>query len=483
MPLGTLQLIYVGEQDLYITNDPQITFFKTIYKRHTNFAIDTIQEFFEGQINFGQCIKCKLSKNGDLLSKIGMYIKLSNLNTKNKCDLQNKLRSKRRETKSNINMQQNKYYKEHTNEFITSEQNKFKECLCTCPKCLFNQENEEVIYGWVNAIGHVLLEWIEIYIGGQLIDRHYGEWLEIWTELTQTAEKRLGYYEMIGKKDPLAYTVDSFTNSMELYVPFNFWFCKNIGLAIPVLSLIHHDIDIIVKIRDFDECWVCNKPNVPKPKASIYACILADYIYLSLEERHNFYTESHLYLIDQLQVNESNNLNCNSGNINVDLEFNHPVKEIIWFIQRLDILGPSNGVWPEDCSYPKGNDHFNFTTARIPRLSKLGETFSSAKLQLSGTDRTSIWPASYFRLWQNYYYHTRIPTANYLYTYSFSLAPEDHQPSGTCNMSMINNARLCLKMSARRKNHEIYPVKCKIYAINYQLLLITSGMGSVLFFN
>lgn len=449
MPYGTMQLIYIGEQNLYITDNPQITFFKTVYKRHTNFAIDTIQEFFDGRVNFGQQIRCKLSKNGDLLSKTGIYIKLSNLNKRRKNNLC-----------------------QNTNE-----------CLCTCPKCLLGEKNEEIIYGWANSIGHVLLEWIEIYVGGQLIDRHYGEWLEIWTELTQTAEKRLGYYEMVGKKDPLAYTVDSFTESMELYVPLNFWFCRNIGLAIPVLSLIHHDIEFIVKIRDFDGCWVCNKIDAPRPKANIYACILADYIYLSLEERHKFYTESHLYLIDQLQLNENNHLNCNTGNMNIDLEFNQPVKEMIWFIQRLDVLGPAQGVWPEDCSYPRGNDHFNFTTARIPRLSRLKETFSCAKLQLSGVDRTSVWPASYFRLWQNYYYHTRIPTANYLYTYSFSLAPEDHQPSGTCNMSMVDNARLCLKLIPKRRVCEKYPVRCKIYAVNYQLFLVTAGMGSVLFFN
>ena len=476
-----MQLLSQGSQNIFLIGNPSITFFKTVYKRHTNFAIDTVQEFFDGQINFGQRVKCKLSKNGDLLSKIGMYIKLSNLNKKKKYNSCSKLHSTRNKEKLDdelLSKQSSNFSSE-----VDMHKNKFTECLCTCSKCLFNEKNEDIIYGWANSIGHVLLEWIEIYIGGQLIDRHYGEWLEIWTELTQTAEKRLGYYEMIGKKDPLAYTVDSFTENMELYVPFNFWFCRNIGLAIPVLSLIHHDIEFIVKIRDFDGCWVCNKPNAPKPNALIYACILADYIYLSLEERHKFYTESHLYLIDQLQLNENNYSNCNSGSINIELEFNHPVKEMIWFIQRTDVLGPANGVWPEDCSYPKGNDHFNFTTARVPRLAKLRETFSCAKLQLSGTDRTSNWPASYFRLWQNYYYHTRIPTANYLYTYSFSLAPEDHQPSGTCNMSVVDNARLCIKLIPKRKVCEKYPIRCKIYAVNYQLLLITSGMGSVLFYN
>jgi hypothetical protein len=449
MPAGTLQLIYIGEQNLYITQNPQITFFKTLYKRHTNFSIDTVQENFNSSINFGKQVKCKISKNGDLLSKMGMYIRLSTLNN-------------------------------HKQKIKCS---KMVDCLCTCPKCLLSSNDNDIVYGWANAIGHVLLEYIELYIGGQLIDRHYGEWFEIWTELSQTSEKRLGYYEMIGKKDPLAYTVDSFVDDMELYVPFNFWFCRNIGLALPVMCLIHHDIEFIIKIRDFDGCWVCNKADAPNPKAKIDACILADYIYLSIEERNKFYNDSHIYLIEQLQVNENNFSESNTGRLNIDLNFNHPVKELIWFVQRMDVKGKPDGTWPSDCSYPKGNDHFNFTTAQIPRLAKTKETFSSARIQLSGIDRTIHFPASYYRLWQNYYYHTRIPTANYLYTYSFGLSPEDHQPSGECNMSMVDNARLCIKLLNKHDTKERYSIVAKVYATNYQILLITAGMGAVLFSN
>lgn len=448
MPLGTLQLIYIGEQNIYITENPQITFFKTLYKRHTNFAIDTVQEFFTTKVGFGQYIKCKLSKNGDLLNKLGIFIRLSGLN-QIRCQVPCGP----------------------------------KDCLCTCPKCLLEPECDDIIYGYCNAIGHVLLDRIEIWIGGKMIDRHYGEWLEIWTELTQTAEKRLGYYEMIGKKDPLSYTVDSFTGEMELFVPFNFWFCRNIGLSLPVMSLIYHDVEIIIKIRDFDQCWVSNKPGVPRPKACIDATLWADYIYLCMEERHKFYQETHIYLIEQLQRNENNHCDSNTGFMNVDLYWNHPVKEMIWYIQRQDVVGPPDGVWPDDCSYPKGNDHFNYTTARVPRLAVLRETFTHAKLTLSGADRTYTWPAFYYRLLQNYYYHTRIPTANYLYTYSFGFAPEDHQPTGECNFSVVDNARLRIKLLNKSVIPECYPVHCRIYATNYNILLITGGMGAIVFDN
>lgn len=449
MPLGTFQLIFVGPQNMYISENPEITLFRTVYKRHTNFAMDAVEEFFTTKIGFGQTVKCTLSKNGDLLSKLGLYLKLSNPN---------------RRKPENICG-------------ADSFDNK-----CSCSKCLLNDPCDDVTYGWVNAIGHAVIDYIEFYVGGNLVDRHYGEWLEIWTELSQTAEKRLGYYEMIGKKDPFSYTVDSFTGEMEVFVPFSFWFCRNIGLSIPVLSLAYHDIDIIIKFRPLEQCWVSNKKNVPSPNVSMEGNLVAGYVYLCAEERRTFYKQSHVYLMEQLQLNENNTSEFNVGRMNIELDFMHPVKEMIWFVQRNDVVGPPDGVWESDCSYPKGNDHFNFTSSTIPRKCKTPETFIAAKLQLSGVDRTIFWPASYYRLIQNYYFHTRIPTANNIYTLSFSLAPEDHQPTGECNMSMVDNARLCIKLGTRNK-HDQYGVRVKIYATNYNIFLITGGMGAPMFYN
>uniref|UniRef100_A0A6C0CAH1 Major capsid protein N-terminal domain-containing protein n=1 Tax=viral metagenome TaxID=1070528 RepID=A0A6C0CAH1_9ZZZZ len=451
MPLGTFQLIFVGAQNIYTTENPEITLFRTVYKRHTNFAIDAVEEFFTSKIGFGQTVRCKLSKNGDLLSKLGLSLKLSNPN-------------RRKPECENI-----------------CDANPFKN-KCSCHRCLLNDPCDDVTYGWVNAIGHVVIDYIELYVGESLVDRHYGEWLEIWTELSQTAEKRLGYYEMIGKKDPLSYTVDSFTGEMDVFIPFSFWFCRNIGLALPVLSLIYHDVDIVIRFRPLEQCWVSNKRNVPCPVVTMEGNLVAEYIYLCSEERRTFYKQSHVYLMEQLQLNENNTSEFNVGRMNIQLDFMHPVKEMIWFVQRKDVVGPPDGVWESDCSYPKGNDHFNFTSSTIPRRYRPAETFIAAKLQLSGVDRTIFWPASYYRLIQNYYYHTRIPTANNIYTYSFCLAPEDHQPTGECNMSMVDNARLCIKLGNRDKCNQ-YGVRIKIYAINYNVFFITGGMGAPMFYN
>jgi len=435
-----MQLAYLGEEEIYLTKNPEITFFKTIYRRHSHFSMNTVQETFN-DVSYGKQIKCKLSKDGDLLTKMGIYFKLSSLN-----------RGRSQKTRH--------------------------PCLCTCEKCFHSEADDGVAtYSYVNSIGHALLEWIEIHIGGKLIDRHYGEWLEIWIELSQTAEKRAGYYEMSGKKDPITFTVDSFTEEMELYIPFNFWFCRNVGLALPVMIL-QEDVEIFIKIRDFDECWVCNRENVPSPASCIEAYLLADYFYLSLPEREKIYSESHFYLIEQLQVDKYNFAPSHHSVANIDLNFRHPIKEIVWVVQREDVTKKAGGVWREDPSYPKGNDHFNFSISPIPRFSLSQETFSYGKLVFQGADRTCVWPASYFRLWQNYYFHTRIPTTNYIYTYSFSLCPEDHQPTGECHMMSLDSAKLVLKFHRSKESHQR---NIKIYAVNYNILMITAGMAFLLF--
>lgn len=434
MPAATLQLLYTGLQDMFLTTDPEITFFKTVYKRHTNFSIDTIREHFDGDVDFDKTIRCKLSKYGDLLHKICVYVELSKFHfqpTLNKCN----------------------------------------NCRCTCNKCI-QMKYDDIIYGWANAIGHVLLETIDISIGGNIIDRHYGEWLEIWTELNQSQEKKYGYYEMIGKVDMHSYSVDTFTDKMSLYIPLNFWFCRKIGLSLPVMNIIYQDVEIIIKLAPLKKCYVTNKKNAPIPKAEIYAELITDYIFLSLDERQRFYNESHVYLIDQLQLN-TNNVDVNKLDIRIDLCFNNPVKDLVWLVQRQDVIGPPDGVWPDDGSYPKGNDHFNFTPVRIPRHNRR-ESFHRAKLQLSGIDRTAVWPASHFRLLRPYYYNNRVPSNN-IYVYPFGLPSTDDNPSGSCNM--CSDAKLCFRM-----NKISHQTSIRIYATTYQILLLSGGMVSTMFF-
>lgn len=429
MPTGTIQFVSSTTENLYITSYPQVSFFKTIYKRHTDYVRNATQEFFDSKLGFGQQIRCRLSKNGDLLNKMSILYKLSNFQS-------------------------------------------------TTPP-----HSKKIIYGWANAIGHVLTEWIELWIGGKFIDRRYGEWLDIWSSLTITSEKKDGYYEMIGKKDILSFRYDSFARSLELQIPLDFWFCKDLGIALPLFIMREQEVEFVLKVRSFEQCWVSNLPSLSQPNARIDGSILVDYIYLSLEERLHFAsTRTHVYLIEQTQLIEGYHLDKDVGNLNIDIDFNHLVKEIIWVIQRQDVIGPPDGTWPEDSTYPKGNDHFNYTTAQVPRKGPLFDTFSQAKIQFYGVDRTYLLPASYYRLWQPYYHHTRVPYVNFIYMFSFAEKPEDLQPTGECNMSGISDAKLLLQLRNKFKKL-CTPVNARVYAHNYNLFTISCGLGGVIFAN
>ncbi len=433
---GLIQLIAIGEQDKFITGKPEITFFKAIYKRHSNFAIETKEQIFSGGVNFGQLNSCSVSKDGDLISGMILNINLGSLN-------------------------------EYSNNSYNNICIKSIDLNCFCNDCI-NKE-EKTIFSWVNGIGHAIFEFIEIEIGGYVIDKQYGEWFDIWSELTQNFEKRSAYYELIGKKDPGGYNVKSFKNSMQLLIPLNFWFCKNVGLAIPCIAITNHEIKVNIKWRKFEQLWISNsstdKPKIPEFKASL----LIDYVYLDLYERKKFAKQQHFYLIEQIQSNGDYYFQKNNKNPSIQLNFNNPVKEIIWAMQRADVLLRSNDN-EEDFSY--GNDWFNFSNSKNFTSSGVEDVFDTALLQINGSDRFNPLPAKYFRLMQPYKYHTKCPN-NFVYVYSFSLKPEEHQPTGTCNFSNFDNSRLILNM---RQTNILSDYIIKIYAVNYNLLIITNGM-------
>ena len=441
----------IGEQDLYLTGDPQISIFKTVYKRHTNFAVETISEIFNNACDFGKTARCVIPRRGDLLSNIALEINIGSLNP------------------------------EFTDQVaLGSNILHMASADCVCSNCLKSLLADNVNYGWANALGHVLIEssWIEI--GGRKIDEQYGEWLEIWSELTQTQEKRMGYNQMIGKVDYPAFKATTFPGSANLYVPLNFWFCKNYGLALPIVALYYQDVELVVKFREFEGCWVSTTAGIAAPKRPKFdARILIDNIYLGLDERRQFYTQSNIYLIEQHQNHSDDEIRSTTANIN--LYFNHPVKEIIWLLQRSDVTGPANGVYSTS-GYPIGNDWYNYSTFPNRNTGIIQDTFEYGKILVNGSDRFSAQRAAYFRLLQPYYYHTRIPT-NYIYTYSFSLKPEELQPTGQLNFSMVENVKILLSMPRDLSIAEQVSYIFRAYVVNYNVLYITSGMGSLLFNN
>jgi len=529
-----MQLVAYGAQDVYLTGNPQITFWKVTYRRYTNFAIESIEQTFNGQADFGRRVQCTISRNGDLAYRTYLQVTLPE-----------------------INQSMSKHAR------------------------------------WLDFPGEQLISQVEVEIGGQRIDRQYGDWMHIWNQLTMTSEQQRGYFNMIGNTTQLTFLTDPTFNNVDgpcdsvaprqvctprnalpettLYIPLQFWFCTNPGLALPLIALQYHEVKINLDIRPIDEClWAVESltststaslaSSVAYNQSLVAASLYVDYVFLDTDERRRFAQNPHEYLISQLQFTGDESVGSSSNKIK--LNFNHPVKELIWVVQSdknvdycssfasdhllFRVLGPqpfnytdsidalpnaihafggpssvasnsnafidSNGLFAQAGAM---DFHTNLTPATSafwqdssPNFQGDASTMESgvsdagtfvmtetsldmhcwgqnpvvtAKLQLNGQDRFSEREGSYFSLVQPFQSHTRAPDEG-INVYSFALRPEEHQPSGTCNFSRIDNATLQLVLS-NATVESTNTAKVRVYATNYNVLRIMSGMGGLAYSN
>ena len=579
---GLMQLVAYGAQDIYLTGNPQISFWKVTYRRYTNFSIESIEQTFNGQADFGRRVQCVIARNGDLAYRTYLQVTLPEINQL--MGLGN---------------------------YTTGA-------------------NTGVYARWLDYPGEQLIAQVEIEIGGQRIDRHYGDWMHIWNQLTMTAEQQRGYFKMIGNTTQLTFITDASFQDVDgpcngaaarqvcaprnalpettLYIPLQFWFCTNPGLALPLIALQYHEVKVNVDIRPIDEClWAVTTLNCntnpytgaagqyavgrPVPATIAYnqslvaASLYIDYVFLDTDERRRFAQNPHEYLIQQLQFTGDESVGSSANKIR--LNFNHPVKELIWVVQpdqnvdycsslvcdallfkvlgaqpfnytdAIDALpnaihafgGPA-AIAADSRAYidarglftDAGADDLNFAAGftgywhgpsnpynevnlggpAVPlntsglsadviaaltdannhvqpesSVSDAG-TFVlcetsldlhcwgqnpvvTAKLQLNGQDRFSEREGSYFSWVQPYQSHTRCPDEG-INVYSFALRPEEHQPSGTCNFSRIDNATLQLVLS-NATVEGTKTAKVRVYATNYNVLRIMSGMGGLAYSN
>ena len=388
---GLMQLVAYGAQDIYLTGNPQITFFKVVYRRHTNFSMEAIEQTINGSVGNGTRNTITISRNGDLVSRMYWQFDAASINN---------------------------------------------DACANYGSAVFNS--------------------IELEIGGQKIDKHYGHWLEVWAELTEKNPTMTAgtqgvdntgttFQNMSGMGGVFGAVTD---NAVPLFVPLQFWFCRNPGLALPLIALQYHEVKVITEFSttatggaDMDATGIK---------------FFADYIYLDTDERRRFAQVSHEYLIEQLQFQSE----ANSSSM--ELNFNHPVKELIW-----------SGVGAGTSS----------TTASITTPTTL--TAGTYQVKLNGHDRFSARPLQYFTRLQVWQHHSgpggMIPTtggtnvaSDGIAVYSFALKPEEHQPSGTCNFSRIDNANL---------EGTAVTTALNIYAVNYNVLRIMSGMGGLAYSN
>lgn len=595
---GLMQLVAYGAQDVYLTGNPQITFFKVVYRRHTNFAVEPIQQTWNGNADFGRTVTCTINRNGDLITH--MYV----------C----------------INLKE------------------------TMP------ESADPAWGYVNRLGHIVCDNIKIEIGGSNIDEQYSDWLNIWYELTHKTGQERGYNKMIGNIPQLTDMTKRTKPNYLLYVPLQFWFNRNNGLALPLIALQYHDVRITLIFKKAIDCinWAGSNTTPPSVLPTFEdSYLLIDYVYLDSEERKRFAQASHEYLIEQLQFTGSETL---SNTAKYRLNFNHPCKYLVWvphfdkyllrqewvayaddgnwtlardrfakilyiatraklsFIDNPVNLGhgvsttdvtvignnpfrsnspelwvdntntiynaaaagdlfepvaapsgadtaiqtllnkisikciaqndPSagsggissdltikiaagdiiqqilintiilnNDLTMEDISkplsdpiwetiknnYPSAQALLKSATVSIINQNNYGNfidgsdnPFQKGKLQLNGHDRFQERDGHYFNYVQPYQHFSNTP-ADGINVYSFALKPEDHQPTGTCNFSRIDNATLQLylgKYNSAPSNKDSLSSSdignsslLNIFTVNYNVLRVMSGMAGTAYSN
>uniref|UniRef100_A0A6C0J8V0 Major capsid protein N-terminal domain-containing protein n=1 Tax=viral metagenome TaxID=1070528 RepID=A0A6C0J8V0_9ZZZZ len=401
-----LDLVAKGGQDVYFISNPQISFFKKVYKRHTNFSIEYNKFFLDTDADFGKMTRIFIPKKGDLIKNIYLHLQLPNL-----------------------------------------------------------IPNGDAV-SYINFIGYNIIDYIEIYMGGTLIDRHTGEWLYIWNELRIIEAKKRAYYEMVGGHQFNSYSSYSGNQGGIYIIPLSFWFGDDISQAIPMVAMQYSEVEIRIKFKEFDKLWVSSDGNAPVGNYKITECQLStEFVYLDSKERKTFAQSSHEYLIKQVQNSINNNILSNEKIKRFNLNFNHPVLELIFFVQNKNVKVKSNN---------KGNDWLNFSkTLQTP----FKDPIKSAKIILNGQDRTPELTSKELRFYNVIEKHTSIPN-NFIYVYSFSLNPEDYQPSGSCNFSRFDNKEIEIEFNDNIENSDF-----RIYALNYNVLRISMGLCGLAYIN
>ena len=513
---GLLQLVAMGAQDAYLSGNPQITFWKGLFKRHTNFAMEAFRINFTGQPNWGTKQSCVINRNADLLYSTYLEVQLPHYDSTNKKDA-----------------------------------------------CYNNDQFH---------LGYNLLKYAELEIGGQLIDRQYGEWMFLWDTLVGSTEKSLNGQQMVGaggrpsvlgSTSPVG-TASATSNAVTgtgidvngqalssfvatasvgqvflpsvpagcsnatsrgpnaghpsiVYVPLNFFYCRNPGAALPLIALQYHEVKINILWND-NATVSGDYVHVPVPAQPSQAAIYVDYIYLDVEERRRMAQESHEYLIEQVQYNEDKGLSA--VNNRIDLTFNHPVKELVWVVQptcyrSCKVKVPTAALGVRNSANNSGTAGLvtagasasGYNINRLTPFTYDQNAVHKQHLQINGQDRFDPRFGDYFNKVQPYQHHTGITQTEYIkydtansntgagtvgllnqagiYCYSFALKPEEHQPSGTCNFSRIDTATLVMSMSGDvvvdPDTDETWDIR--VYALNYNILRIMSGMAGLAYSN
>lgn len=572
---GLLQIATFGSQDIYLTGNPEITFFKIVYRRHTNFAVESIEVPFEDDIEWGESISATIPMSGDLISKSYLKIELPELDLKRVHTSTSEFLTNFNNAKDNYHTVQeyirvmmasyrialedfeasnvifadtlhdsieqyfingggfndiiNAYsllshtYSESTTNIRTiassfsepSSPSLLKKTLMDKldtavikmgkelddyyyemlekERLWKDDTNKRVKIAWVDRIGHNIIEYIDVNIGGFRIDRHYGEWLTIWQELTESTYKDDLYNKMIGNVSSLVSFDRNKKPKYTIYLPLQFWFCRYNGLALPLIALQYTDVTIDVKFREFKDLVYLEKNEIididgeeftleelgEEDEIDLNASLLIDYVFLDAPERRRFAKVSHEYLIDQVQMIEYKDIS--RDRLNVLLDFYHPIKEFIWTAQRNSYRENSDGftkTFFDRFSLNKNSITINniHTKEKTITTNHSGNIIKNSFIDFNGYTRHPQIDSTYYNKVQPYSYHSRSPQDG-INVYSTSLYPEEHQPSGHCNMSRVSKGILGLEFESSVFNTD--KLNFRIYARNINILRFIGGFAGL----
>jgi hypothetical protein len=484
---GLMQLVAYGAQDVYLSGNPQITFFKAVYKRHTNFSTEAITQTFSGSPDFGRRVTCPITRNGDLITKMYLVCKVTGTSS-----------------------------------------------------------NE---WGWSPQLGHALIDNVELEVGGSRIDKQYGDWMNIWYSLTRTSGHVAGYADMIGDTAENQKLATSH-GTQTLYVPLQFFCCRNNGLALPLISLQYHDVRVnfefaagssvvnykgsapsvsmascellvdfvfldseerkrfaqssheyLIEQLQFTGEESVNSTNVKTrlnfnhPCKALFWAVKNNnwtgkqYLYFSSNAEELAEKTTVLAVLNNQTMNAQGVITATANNV-----YSHGAAEVVKVgggdvdpaaLDLNDFVVTSANVTPglvathvaaQNAEWAKHNVTVNLGNNYGSNLNGSGNPVQTALLQLNGHDRFAERDGSYFNSVQPYQHFPHAP-ADGINVYSFALTPAEHQPSGSCNFSRIDNAQLVLTVGAGVTG------TLNVYAVNYNVLRVMSGMGGLAYSN
>jgi len=423
-----MQLVAYGAQDVYLTGSPKVTFFQAVYKRHTNFAMETIEQVVNGTAANNARLSVTVARNGDLIGE--MYLEMISAVTT----------------------------------YVSNDSTATAEWLAE------------------RAIAD-----IELTIGGQRIDKHYQKWWRLYSELYLDEAKRVQYGKMTSAS----------LDTGKVYLPLIFFFNRNPGLYLPLIALQYHEVRLDITLSAVFADYLSTSGFK----------VWGNYVYLDTEERRRFAQKGHEYLIEQVQHTGVDTVTA-AGTKQVRLSYNHPVKELVWCFSDSGTSASDNDMWDttsnigltEVATIPVStnlsNCYISPNVLGAPLVLQngvdsnawveegaVGATtsvgpLSTFKLILNGQDRFKEQSGKYFNQVQPFYHHSGNPYPG-IYSYSFALKPEEHQPTGTCNFSRIDNAQVEVVQKANTSR----TTNMHMFAVNYNVLRIQSGMGGLAFSN